>query len=195
MDDYYNCIEKKGETEYLKNQRYIKKHKNGYTVTLLGGDEVNLENDLNPENAEDYRKYQFRYHLDKMGYFVFQLDAHETTDFILMNDKYGYVTMMDGFPRMSPDRRNLLAVSFDPVDREAAYAIKLLHRGDNGLETVYEEKTRKFKPVNPRWLDAKNIEFDFLSPVQEKSEWSVKAKLTEITPGNWQLSISNRRTE
>lgn len=192
-DKYYACIEAKAKLEEQKDNRYIKAHNNGYSITLLSGENVNLENDLNPEYAEVYRKYSYRYHLDKMGYFVFQIDGHETTDFILMDDKYGYVNMFYGLPRMSPDRQHLLIVSFEAVDSDGNHAIRLLKRGDNGLESIFEESIVRFEPMNPQWLDANNIEFDFLTVSTDEKRQKVKAKLTQVEPANWQLNISNRR--
>lgn len=191
------CISEKEEQELKKVSRYVKAHGNGYTITLLSGETVNLEHNLlkSPEDgsAEDYRKYQFRYYLDKMGYFVFQVDSHESTDFLLMDDKYGFVNLYAGLPRMSPDRRKILVVSFEPVDSFGNYGIQMVRRGEQTIDVVFEEEITGFIPANPRWLDAKNVEFDFLSLPDEDKQWKVKAKLTEVEPDNWVLNISNRR--
>ncbi len=195
-ETYYKCIEKVAAEQLQKDARYIEKVKDGYVVTLLGGETRNLVNsagDASADSERDFREYAYRYYLDKMGFFVFKIHRYEGGDYILMNDKFGYATPVPGMPKMSPDRKKILIWN---ADAEAGFefnGIQLLEITDDGIETVFEENMNRFAPYNPVWIDDRNVELDFLSPDNEAEKFRVKAKLSMNDAYEWKLTINNVR--
>ncbi len=190
---YIKCQKEVAKNQLTKDARYIKKTSNGYQVTLLSGETKNLVNDNSLESESAFREYEYRFYLDKMGFFVFKIHRFEGGDYILMNDKFGYATPIYGMPKLSPDLNKIIVTNAD-VDAGFEYnGIQLFEMSDKGIETLFEEEFEHFAPHNPIWIDEKNIEFDFLSPESAPQKSRVKAKLSKNDAGNWKLTINNRR--
>jgi hypothetical protein len=189
----YDCYKKVAQQQLVNDARYIKKTDTGYQVTLLSGETRNLVNDNSDHSAEGFRQYEYRYYLKKLGYFIFKIYRFEAGDYIMMDDKYGYVASIYGLPKISPDLKKLV-ITNDGSDSGFEFnGIQLLEVGDEGVNTLFEDEFEGFAPYNPLWLDDKNISFDFLPRASEQENSQVKAKLSEDENGEWKLTIGNRR--
>jgi hypothetical protein len=191
--DLNNCYKKVAKQQLEADARYIKKTDTGYQVTLLSGETRNLVNDNNDQSEENFRQYEYRFYLEKLGYFIFKIDRFEGGGYIMMNDKFGYVSPIYGLPKLSPDFKKIVIVNNGSDSGFEFNGIQLLSVGDEGITTVFEEELESFAPYNPVWIDEKNISFDFLSRASGQKKSQVKAKLSEDENGKWKLTISNRR--
>ncbi len=190
----FQCYKKIESIQLEKDARYIKETETGYQITLLSGEKVNLVNEDGPKAGEEYKEYAYRFYLEKIGYFVFRIQRFEAGNFILMNDKFGYVMPVYGMPKLSPNLKKLVVTNADGDAGFEFNGIQLFDITEEGInpEPLFEEQFDNFEPHNPIWLDHKTIEFDFLSPGFSKKIRHVKAQLSENEEGKWDLIIRNR---
>ena len=78
----------------------------GVTLKLLGGDFVEIKNQLDPDSSQISHVYID--YLPKVGFFVVKNYYFEASDYSLVNDKSGKITKIKGFPKPSPNGQYLL---------------------------------------------------------------------------------------
>lgn len=186
-DNFLKCRNRISRQQTKKDDRYIKETKTGYQVTLLSGEKRNLVN--SEEGEEAYRKYQYFYYLDRMGYFVFKIDREEGGEYILMDDKFGYVFPIPGFPKASPDFKYILVTNQDATAGFEFNGIQLFGFTDGGLGLLWERTFEDLEPWEAKWIDEKNVALKMLPPSRIKNKPALPATLRAIADGVWKFGM------
>ncbi len=176
--EYNTCLMETAEKQLRKDKRYIRKTDGAYEITLLHGNKVVL--------AEgDSVKYEYRNYIAKMGYFVFKVMGMESGHHLLVNDKSGKKIKIWGYPKPSPDFKNMLVSNVDLVAGFEANGIQLWGFTDKGFRKLFEQEMPDYEPHLPKWIDTYNVQLS-LQPAMGREGLSsklMKLKLNE--EGNW----------
>ncbi len=183
-----SACQQKIQARELKNvSRQIEPTDTGYKVTLLSGETRNLVNESQIE--AQLREYQYLTYYDKLGYFAFRINRYEGGEYILMNDKFGYVTPLQGYPRPSPDYEYVVTTNQDAESGYEYNGIQLFGFIDGGLQTIWEKEFGEFEPWMAQWIGKREIQFTLKSRPSAREVEMKSGRLFLGRDSTWQWEM------
>ena len=181
------CFEKARAKQLRKNKKQVQISDDNITLTLLTGKKIDLEKIHTDSIEEDYFQRNFNEYISDLGFFVIENKYAEYSNFSLINDKSGREHLIDGFPKLAPNSKFLLAFNGSLMERTVPVEDIQIYGFPNGrFKKVFEKDWEDLEPFTPKWIDDKTIEVTLLSP----SEDSPKAKVVKIIlnkNGVWEI--------
>ena len=186
---YQDCVERIMEKQLRKDKRLVKKIDRGFEFTLLSGEKKQLIFGEPEASATDIPRFDYRYYIPKIGYFVTETSGGGLSEYRLINDKSGNEISIWGFPKASPDYKHVVAINANlSTSENENNGIQILGFTDQGLKVVWEKTIKNLEPIQSKWLDQNTIEISFRPP-PNKSLIKIKTlelKMNEI--GDWTFS-------
>jgi hypothetical protein len=183
-EQYNKCMEKVMAEQLKKDAQFITKTEDGYELKLLSGETRTLQNSM--EENEDFRQYEYLYYLDKLGYFVFRINFYEAGQFLLFDDKFGYLRQISGFPTPSPDYKHIITTNADAVAGFEYNGIQLFGFTDRGMEVFYEKEYEFYEPFLPKWIDEKTVQIQLIPLDFAKNKKQKLVTLQQNDNGEWE---------
>jgi hypothetical protein len=185
-EKFNTCFEKVRAKQLKKDAQYTSTKKGSYSITLLTGKIIELNTDTIdvPETAHErsYVKY-----LPKVGFFVLKNKYHDSVDYSLINDKSGKETIIKGFPKVSPNSKNILSFSSDLVDGVNFNGIQIFGFPNGRFEKLLEKSFEDMEPHTPIWIDNKTIEITMMPPSFDQETKPKKIKVIVNKNGDWEI--------
>ncbi len=183
-EQYYKCIEKVSNEQLNKDAQFVTKTEDGYEFKLLSGETRTLKN--SKEENEDFREYKYLCYLDKLGYFVFRINFYEAGQFLLFDDKFGYIRQLSGFPVPSPDYKHMITTNADAVAQFEYNGIQLYRFTDHGMEIFFEKEFEFYEPYLPKWKDVKTVEIQLIPAEFAKNKKRKTITIQQNEKGEWE---------
>ena len=180
---YDQCMQKVKNKQLKKDARFITKTENGFEIKLLSGETRTLQN--SPEENEDFRRYEYLYYIEKLGYFVFRIKFYEAGQFILIDDKFGYSKPIKGFPNTSPDYKHIITTNADAAAGFEFNGIQLIGFTDRGMEIFFEKEFEFYEPFLPKWIDEKTVQVTLLPVDFAKNKKQKLITIQQNEDGAW----------
>lgn len=148
-----NCVTKKAYQQMRTDKQFIQQRKNALLITLLDGTlKVFDKNDTDaPTELIDY---QYMFYLREMGFFVLQRNFSNRSDYVLINDKSGKKTVLNGLPKASPERNYLITINNQVKDSQ----IEIWQLSDAGLVLDWQKTLTEEQAFRPQWFDNSSIQ-------------------------------------
>lgn len=183
-EQYNQCMGKIRTEQLKKDARFITKTDDGYELKLLSGETRTLQNSM--DENEDFRQYEYLYYLEKLGYFVFRINFYEAGQFLLFDDKFGYLKQISGFPTPSPDYKHIIATNADAAAGFEYNGIQLFGFTDRGMEIFYEKEYEFYEPFLPEWIDEKTVEIQLIPVDFAKNKKEKVVTIKRNDDGKWE---------
>ncbi|MEL6866413.1 MAG: SH3 domain-containing protein [Bacteroidota bacterium] len=183
---YTSCMARVQKAQLKKDRQYVSQDKNGLQFRLLSGEEKQLLHDEQAGPGEAAR-YEYRYYIPQMGYFVVETSGHEWGEYLLVNDKSGQTTRIWGYPKASPDYKYLIIANPDLEPGFEINGIQLWGFTPKGFQRIWERELTDFEPVSVRWLNEESAEIQLRPPLLAEAARLRKAHLKRLEDGEWVL--------
>ncbi len=183
MTQANKCIDRTHFRELKKEASLVAETGSTLVFRLLSGDKFTLNN----VGADSV--YQFRYYLKEMASFVAYGKYGTQEGYVLINDKTGQITRTKGFPKAAVDGEHLACLNPDWGDKGNFRGIQLLGYVDNKLQVVFEEALEEYRPVLPKWVDEKTLQFTLLEVTDKRNKKSRYGQLIQNEQGEWELEL------
>lgn len=183
MTQANKCIDRTHFRELKKENSLVSESVNGITFQLLSGDKFTLNN-VGRDSI-----YQFRYYLKEMAAFVVHADYSTKEGYLLVDDKTGEITYTKGFPKASIDHEFIACLNPDWGDKGNFRGIQLFGYVNNQLTVIFEEALEEFRPVIPKWVDEKTLQFTLLEKGDKRNRKSRYGQLVQNEKGEWVLEL------
>ena len=183
MTQANKCIGRTHFRELKKESSLVTETSSHLTFQLLSGDKFTLNN-VGLDSV-----YQFRYYLKEMAAFVVHAKYRTNKGYLLINDKTGEITPTKGFPKAATDGEHLACLNPDWGDKGNFRGIQLLGYVDNQLTVVFEEALEEYRPVLPKWVDEKTLQFTLLEVTDKRNKKSRYGQLIQNEQGEWELEL------
>lgn len=180
-----NCIKQTVASQLKKDVNFAKSGPGGLTLNLLSGEQKKFFTEKNPEST-DYVRYDYRYYIQKMGYFVLKATYFEGDSYLLVNDKSGNIIKLKGYPKPSPDFKHLIVTCGERNDYAVPTDIQLLGFTENGLEILWERDLKEYIALQPIWKNDNEVVFQ-MEHLEDSAE-NLKGSLTTTLGGQWVFS-------
>jgi len=184
LEKYKQCTQKVKDQQLKKDARFITKTENGFEIKLLSGETRTLQN--SPEGNEDFRRYEYLYYIERLGYFVFRINFYKAGQFILLDDKYGYSRPISGFPNASPDYKHIIATNADATAGFEFNGIQLFGFTDHGMEIIFDKEFEFYEPFLPKWIDEKTVQVTLLPVDFAKNKKQKLITIQQNENGEWE---------
>ena len=105
----------------------------------------------------------------------------------MINDKSGKEIIIQGFPKLSPDAKHLIATN---QDLEAAFefnGIQIFGFPNGRFEKLLEIEMDEMEPHAPIWIDNMTIEITMMPPSFDKETKPKKVKIIMNEKGEWEI--------
>lgn len=185
---FYNCSEKVRAKQLKKDAQYVSENMEGITLTLLTGKEIEFKNkNSDTPDEDDFMQKNYLEYLPKVGFFVFRNNYYEGGNFSLVNDKSGKEITIEGFPKVSPDAKHLIATN---QDVEAAFefnGIQIFGFPNGRFEKLLEKEFDNMEPHTPKWIDDKTIEITMMPSSSDKEIKPKNIKVIMNEKGGWEI--------
>ena len=163
------------------DSKYVTESK-GVTLKLLGGDFVEIKNELNADSSQI--NYIYVDYLPKVGFFVVKNYYFEASDYSLVNDKSGKITKVKGFPKASPSGKYLLTFGPDLASVSDFSGIQIFGFPDGRFTKMYEYEWEGFDAHTPIWIDDESIDVT-LMPSDFENDTKPKVAKLRFNDGEW----------
>jgi len=183
MTQAKKCIDRTHFRALKQASSLVHESTNGLSFRLLSGDQFILNN-VGRDSV-----YEFRYYLKEMAAFVVHATYGNQEGYLLVDDKTGAITRTKGFPKASTDHEHIACLNPDWGNRGNFRGIQLLGYVGNPLAVVFEEELADFRPVIPKWVDAKTLQFTLLEKDDKRNKKSRYGQLIQNDQGEWELEL------
>ncbi|MEM1120563.1 MAG: SH3 domain-containing protein [Bacteroidota bacterium] len=183
MTQAAKCIDRTHFRALKKESSLVNESTNGLTFRLLSGEQFILNN-VGRDSV-----YQFRYYLKEMAVFVVHATYGEREGYLLIDDKTGGITRTKGFPKASTDHEHIACLNPDWGDKGNFRGIQLLGYVGNELAVLFEQELADFRPVIPKWVDEKTLQFTLLEKDDKRNRKSRYGQLIQSGQGVWELEL------
>ena len=163
------------------DSKYVTENK-GVTLKLLGGDFVEIKNQLDSDSSQINHVYID--YLPKVGFFVVKNYYFEASDYSLVNDKSGKITKITGFPKASPDGKYLLTFGPDLASVSDFSGIQIFGFPDGKFANMYEYEWKGYDAHTPIWIDGESIDITLL-PAKFSEDKKPKIAKLRFNDGEW----------
>jgi len=154
----------------------------GVTLKLLGGDFVEIKDQLDPDSSQINHMYVD--YLPKVGFFVLKNYYFEASDYSLVNDKSGKIIKVRGFPKASPAGKYLLTFGPDLASVSDFSGIQIFGFPDGRFSKMFEFEWQGYDAHTPIWIDEESIDITLLPAEFEEDKKPRVAKL-RYNDGEW----------
>jgi hypothetical protein len=183
---FKTCFNETKAQQLKKDAQHISTKKGLFSITLLTGKKTELKTDtLEVPETPHYRSY-IEY-LPKVGFFVFRNQYHDGGDYSLINDKSGKETIIKGFPKSSPNAKNILSFSSDLSDGVDFNGIQMFGFLNGRFEKLLEKAFEEMEPHTPKWIDNKTVEVTLMPPSFDKETKPKNIKIVMNEKGDWEI--------
>ncbi len=187
-EKFNTCFQKVRAKQLKKDARYVSESNEKITLTLLTGKEIEFKNDTLDTHANDgFIQKNYLEYLPKVGFFVFQNNYYEGGNYSLVNDKSGKETIIEGFPKLSPDAKHLITSSQDLEAGFVFNGIQIFGFPNGRFEKLLEKEFDDMEPHSPVWIDNKTIEITMMPPSFDKEMKPKKIKVIMNDNGDWEI--------
>lgn len=183
MTQANKCIDRTHFRELKKEGSLVAETGSTLIFQLLSGGKFTLNN-VGVDSI-----YQFRYYLKEMAAFVAHGKYGIQEGYVLINDKTGQVTRTKGFPKAAADGEHIACLNPDWGDKGNFRGIQLLGYVDNELQVIFEEALEEYRPVLPKWVDEKTLQFTLLEVADKRNKKSRYGQLIQNKKGVWELEL------
>lgn len=179
------CIATIARRQFRTDQQFVRERNGAYLLTLLDGTfKVFDVKDAAPQ--EQLERYNYMFYLKEMGFFVLKRTFAEREDYLLVNDKSGKTTIINGLPKVSPNRNYLFT-----LDNQNDYSkVAIWELSDAGLTLEWEQTLTGERAFRPWWLDNDSVQL-----VVQSTEEAKKAADTQLilrnSMGEWEYEDRN----
>ena len=184
----FNACSEKVRAKQLKNDaRYVLENEKEITLTLLTGKKVIFENETASLESDEFLQRDYLQYLPQVGFFVFRNHIYEGGSYSLINNKSGKEIIIQGFPKLSPDAKHLIATN---QDLEAAFefnGIQIFGFPNGRFEKLLEIEMDEMEPHAPIWIDNMTIEITMMPPSFDKETKPKKVKIIMNEKGEWEI--------
>lgn len=170
-EDYSLCKKRTQRKQIQKISRNYKALNDGFELFTMSGTSVKFI-DQNDPSSEYKESYAYRYYIPEMGFFVIEKENHESREYLLMNDKTGSQTSIEGYPKPSADHTHLAAI-YDGSEGMPPNGIEVWGFGDDGFAKRYEKEVEKYYLRNLIWIDNNTLEYT-LKPTEQYPDLGMK---------------------
>jgi len=164
------------------DSKYASENK-GVTLKLLGGDFVEIKDELNPDSSQINHMYVD--YLPKVGFFVLKNYYFEASDYSLVNDKSGKITKVRGFPKASPSGKHLLTFGPDLASVSDFSGIQIFGFPNGKFQKMYEKEWEGYDAHTPIWIDEESIDITLL-PDEFAEDKKPKVVKLRYNDGEWE---------
>ena len=183
---FHACSEKIRAKQLKKVAQYVSENTEGITLTLLTGKIVEFKNDT-PEDNDEFTQKNYLEYLPKVGFFVFKNNLYEGGNYSLVNDKSGKETIIQGYPKLSPDAKHLVATNQDAEAGFEFNGIQIYGFPNGRFEKLFEKEMDEMEPHTPKWIDNKTIEITLMPPSFDKETKPRNIKVILNEKGDWEI--------
>ncbi len=183
MTQANKCIDRTHFRELKKESSLVTESSSGITFQLLSGDKFTLNN-IGADSI-----YQYRYYLKEMASFVVHGRYGIQEGYLLINDKTGQITRTKGYPKAGIDGEYIACLNPDWGDKGNFRGIQLFGYVGNELVVVLEEALDEYRPVLPKWVDEKTLQFTLLEVADKRNRKSRYGQLIQNEQGEWELEL------
>ncbi|HFC00650.1 MAG TPA: SH3 domain-containing protein [Phaeodactylibacter sp.] len=181
------CFEKSRAKQLRKNKKQVQVSEDKITLTLLTGEKIEIEKIQVDTIAEDSIHRFFNEYISQLGFFVIENKHTEYSDFSLINDKSGKEHLIDGFPKIAPNAKFLLAFNGSLMEKTMPVEDIQIYGFPNGrFRKVFEKDWENLEPFTPKWIDDKTIEVTLLSPLEDNPKEKI-VKIILNKSGVWEV--------
>ena len=184
QEQYKKCMDLVKQEQLKKDARFIKKTETGYELKLLSGETRTLVNATGED--EDFKQYEYLFYMEKLGYFVFRINFYEAGQFLLFDDKFGYLRQISGMPTPSPDYKHMVTTNADAASGFEFNGIQLIGFTDHGIEIFYEKEYEFYEPFFPKWEDEKTVTIQLIPVDFAKNKKRTSVTLKQNDEGKWE---------
>ena len=163
------------------DSKYVSESK-GVTLKLLGGDYVEIKDQLHPDSSQINHMYVD--YLPKVGFFVIKNYYFEASDYSLVNDKSGKITKVKGFPKASPNGKYLLTFGPDLASVSDFSGIQIFGFPDGKFAKMYDNEWYGYDAHTPIWIDNESFDVTLIPSIFEDDPKPKIAKL-RFNDGEW----------
>ncbi len=183
MTQANKCIDRTHFRELKKESSLVSETSSSLTFQLLSGDKLTLN------NVGTDSMYQFRYYLKETASFVVHGQYSTQEGYLLVNDKTGQITPTKGYPKAAVDGEHIACLNPDWGDKGNFRGIQLLGYVDNELSIIFEESLVEYRPILPKWVDEKTLQFTLLEIADKRNKKSRYGQLIQNEKGEWALEL------
>lgn len=166
------------------DSRFVKLRRGELIFTLLNGQLKSLK----PQEELSYTYFGY---LDKMGFFVVQATETEGGHYVLINDKTGQETIIQGTPKPSPNGKYLVTTNVDTAEGFEFNGIQIWGFTEMGFEKQMERVLEGEEAYYPQWLDNKTVRVS-VQPMESRSNGAADELLIlHTSTGEWEYEDRN----
>lgn len=178
------CSTRLAYKQLKSDSRFVKLRRGELVFTLLNGQLKALKN-------QEKLSYTYFGYLDKMGFFVVKVVEAEGGHYLLINDKTGQETIIQGVPKPSPNGKYLVTTNVDSAEGFEFNGIQVWGFSETGFEKQLERELEDEEAYYPQWLDNKTIRVS-VQPKQNMSKGAADELLILYTAeGEWEYEDRN----
>ena len=176
-----SCFKETRLKQVRIDSKYVTENK-GVTLKLLGGDFVEIKDQLDPDSSQVNHIYVD--YLPKVGFFVIKNYYFEASDYSLVNDKSGKITKVKGFPKASPDGKYLLTFGPDLASVSDFSGVQIFGFPNGKFAKMYDNEWYGYDAHTPIWIDNESFDVTLIPSIFEDDPKPKIAKL-RFKDGEW----------
>lgn len=182
------CFKKVRTKQLKKDAQYVSENEDKIVLTLLTGKEIEFKNkNSDTPDEDDFLQKDYLEYLPKVGFFVFRNNLYEGGSYSLVNDKSGKEIIIQGFPKVSPDAKHLIAANQDAEAGFEFNGIQIFGFPNGRFEKLLEKEFDNLEPHTPKWIDNKTLKITMMPPSFDKETKPKNIKVIMNEKGDWEI--------
>lgn len=175
-----NCVSKVASRQLRSDKQFVQKRDDAILITLLDGT-FKVFDKKDTDTPTELIAYQYMFYLKEMGFFVLRRDFGGRFDYLLVNDKSGKGTALNGLPKASPNRDYLITLNNQPENTQ----IEIWQLSNDGLTLNWQKTLTEEQAFRPQWFDNSSIQVitQFTNRPQKAADTSL---IQRSAAGEWE---------
>ncbi len=154
----------------------VVKNKGKLIIALANNKKVILKDSLADSDNVEQVIYTYIEHLKDVGFYVIKAQHYETSEYLLINDKTGYKVKIWEKPKLSPDKKHIVASSNSLVYDAMPNGIQMWSLQSGTLNLEWEYKQDEWEPDSIVWAGNSSLYFikkipDFVSKTRKEEKY------------------------